>query len=172
MNVDPKALEILHFPAPALRARAAPIEAVDERVRAISKRMFQVMREVEGIGLAAPQVGVPWRLFITEAREGFPERVYINPLLSDFDRDLIVAEEGCLSLPGLTADVRRPKSVTITAIDLEGHPFTLRDDGLFARVWQHEYDHLDGVLIIDKMTPMERLANRRAIRDLKSAAGR
>lgn len=171
MPVDPSQLHILHYPAPVLRQRAQPIKDINDEVRAVAARMIALMDEAEGIGLAAPQVGLPWRLFVANARrDNETARVYINPKLVSLTGELEFYEEGCLSIPNIRAEIRRPTTVTIAATDLEGRPFTLTDDDLLARVWQHEYDHLDGVLIIDKMTPIDRLAKRRAIKDLEEAA--
>jgi len=159
-------LEIIHFPAPVLRTRAQPVPKIDETVRQVALRMLDLMREADGVGLAAPQVGLPWRLFVANARgEDEPDRVYVNPRL-ELSGDLCVDTEGCLSLPGIRAEIRRPPVATIVATDLDGHEFTLQSDGYLARVWQHEYDHLDGVLIIDRMTPLDRIANRRAVKQL------
>lgn len=97
--------------------------------------------------------------------------VYINPVLSEFSRDLVAYEEGCLSLPGIAGDVRRPSAVTIRATGLDGGEFAMRGEGLVARCWQHEMDHLDGVLIIDKMTPGARLRNRAAVKQLQEEGG-
>ncbi|MGA1517381.1 MAG: peptide deformylase, partial [Phycisphaerales bacterium] len=104
-----------------------------------------------------------------EDPEGEP-LVFVNPRLHDFAGEGVVAEEGCLSLPEILGHVARPQTVSITAFDLEGREFTLRSDGFPARVWQHEMDHLDGVLIVDRMRAIDRLSNRRAIKELESAA--
>jgi peptide deformylase len=170
MNVDAASLRILHYPAPTLRTVAEPIDGIHESIKAVATRMLQLMYEADGAGLAAPQVGLTWRVFVTKANEDQPDRVYVNPKLSDLSSEILAREEGCLSLPGVTVDVRRPASVAVTALDLEGREFTLRDDGLLARVWQHEIDHLNGVLIIDRMTPMDRIATRKVIKDLEAAA--
>ena len=156
---------------------------VDAEVRAVAARMLELMFEVEGIGLAAPQVGLPWRMFVCfvpESEDRSPTddpptasgepSVYINPTLSGFSRDLVPYEEGCLSLPEITGDVRRPSQVTIDALDENGRPFTARSADLLARCWQHEMDHLDGVLIIDRMTPASRLKNRAAVKHLRDEA--
>src|SRR5205085_1951836 len=129
-----------------------------------------LMREAEGIGLAAPQVGIPWRLFVAHVPPGesrTPESdpptattdpvVYVNPVLSAPAGPLDPFEEGCLSLPEVTGEVLRPAQITINATDLEGRPFTRSGAGLLARCWQHETDHLDGILIIDRMTQLSRL---------------
>jgi peptide deformylase len=93
--------------------------------------------------------------------------VFINPRLSNPARQTIAREEGCLSIPHVNADITRPVAITIEALDLDGQPFTMTSEELPARVWQHECDHLDGVLIIDRMTPIDRRANLRALRELE-----
>lgn len=172
MSVNLAELTILTYPHPALRGRTMEIEAVTDEMRAVAGRMIELMHEAEGVGLAAPQVNLPWRMFVTSINDPpEEERVFINPTLTFLDRQLVAREEGCLSIPGIHADIRRPAGVRINAADLDGNEFTLEDHDLRARVWQHEFDHLNGVLIIDKMMTRDRLANRRAIRDLE-AAGR
>ncbi|MCP3903145.1 MAG: peptide deformylase [Planctomycetes bacterium] len=171
MNVDPSRLSIVSYPAPVLKQKARPLEAVDDEVRAVALRMIELMHDAEGVGLAGPQVGLPWRLFVTNGRDADPEdRVYVNPRLELERGDLESGEEGCLSLPGITVQVRRPLAATITALDIDGRTFTRSAEGMLARIWQHEYDHLDGVLILDRMSPMDRLANRKPIKELEAAA--
>jgi len=171
MHVDPAELSIVTYPARILKERARPLEAVDDEVRAVAHRMIDLMHEAEGVGLAGPQVGLPWRIFVTNGRADDPEdRVYINPRLELERGDLESDEEGCLSLPGITVQVRRPPVATITALDIDGHEFSRTAEGMLARIWQHEYDHLDGVLILDRMSPIDRLANRKAIKELEAAA--
>lgn len=167
----PEDLSILFYPHPALRRKAAPIPAIDQNVRDVALRMLQLMHQAPGVGLAAPQVGLPWRLFVANPT-GEPENdlVFINPTLSHPSRESEDREEGCLSLPNVNGQIRRPVAVTITAQDLAGKTFTLEGTGLPARIWQHEYDHLDGVLIIDKMTRIDRLANRDALRQLEQTS--
>jgi len=177
---SPANLRILNYPDPALRRRAVPVTELTPSVREVAMRMIELMREAEGIGLAAPQVGMPWRLFVAHVppMEGrSPEsdpvtattspRVYINPVLSAPVGAPEPFDEGCLSLPDITGEVLRPPTITISATDLEGRAFTQTASGLLARCWQHELDHLDGVLIIDRMTQMSRLKNRSALRDLE-----
>ena len=105
---------------------------------------------------------------------GDPENdlVFINPVLTDPTRTTEDYEEGCLSLPDIRAEIRRPRGITITALGLDGHPFSLASDELPARIWQHETDHLDGVLIIDRMSPTDRTALRRKIKALEEDAVR
>ena len=170
MALDVSRFVIVQYPDPALREIARPIDTIDDTVRAVAARMLELMHEADGAGLAAPQVGLPWRLFVTRANEGHPDRVYINPRLAALGGDMDVRPEGCLSLPGITLDLRRPSTATVTAEDLDNRTFTVADDDLLARVWQHEHDHINGVLIIDKMTPMDRIANRKLIKELESAA--
>lgn len=184
MGIDTQTLRIVLYPDPVLRRRAKPIEAVNDEVRAVALRMIELMTGAEGIGLAAPQVGLSWRLFVAHVPPG-PERdpeadpptasteprVFINPELSNPIGELQSYEEGCLSLPEITGDVFRPPTITMTATDLDGNRFTKTASGLLARCWQHEYDHLEGVLILDRMTQMSRLKNRAAIRLMEKAAG-
>jgi peptide deformylase len=171
MRIDPAQLSILHYPAPVLRERAAPVDSVNDEIKTLARRMIELMNEADGLGLAAPQVGVALRIFVAQVKADHePVRVYINPELSSHASDIESREEGCLSLPGVNVHVRRPVGATINAIGLDGKPFSLTSDGLLARVWQHEIDHLDGILIIDKMNPMDRLANRKPIKELEAAA--
>ena len=170
MAVDPAALRILHYPDPALRTRAVAVDPRDETVRAVARRMIELMHEAEGVGLAAPQVGLGWRVFVTNAREADPvDRVFINPVVTLHRGEMISEEEGCLSLPDIHVQVRRQVDAEISAIDLDGEPFSLSADGFLSRVWQHEFDHLEGTLIIDRMSPIDRLATRKVLRALETA---
>jgi peptide deformylase len=179
MPVDPSSLAVVHYPDPILRRKAATIVLTDE-VRAVARAMIELMKDEEGIGLAAPQVGLAWRLFVAHVPPGEGRKpaddpatcqaspmVYINPVLSQPVGPVEPMEEGCLSLPDIRGDVLRPPTITIRALDLEGREFTQTGTELLARCWQHEYDHLEGVLIIDKMTQMSRIRNKTAIRDLE-----
>ncbi len=181
--IGPDALYIVHYPHPALREKAREVEDITPEVRAVAQRMLELMRHAEGIGLAAPQIALPWRLFVCHVpvSEDNPldsdppcasaePLVCINPELTDFSSELEPYDEGCLSLPDITGAVRRPHEVTLTATNLEGNRFTLRAGGLLARCIQHEHDHLNAVLIIDKMQQLSRMKNRRAIKDLEAQA--
>jgi peptide deformylase len=171
MSVDPTRLKILVYPAPALRKKGRQVDPADGTVRAVARRMIELMHEADGVGLAAPQVGLDWRLFVTNGREADPQdRVFINPELTLGRGEMVTEEEGCLSLPGINVQVRRAPKADIAAIDLNGEAFRMSADGLLTRIWQHENDHLDGVLIIDKMSPIDRLSTRKALKELKSAA--
>lgn len=171
-NVEPQQLRIVYYPAPVLRQRAREIPEVNDTVRAVAARMLELMRQADGVGLACPQVGLPWRMFVANARaEGEPDRVYINPVLRDPEGAIEPQEEGCLSLPRIYGDVWRPPAITIEATDLNGERFTLTADGMLARVWQHETDHLDGRLIIDRFGQLDKLTNRRALKELERMHG-
>lgn len=176
MAIDLDMLTIVHYPAPILRRKTSPVQSIDEEVQAVAARMIELMYEAEGVGLAAPQVGLPWRMFVTmppeeerdqeQPREG---RVFINPEIRIDNMEMDVVEEGCLSLPEIRTEIRRPISVTIKALDLKGDSFSLSRDDFMARIWQHELDHLNGVLIIDRMSPMARISLRKAIKELEAA---
>ncbi|MBL8764502.1 MAG: peptide deformylase [Phycisphaerae bacterium] len=183
MPLDVGTLRIVHFPHPALLRKSEPVAAITPEVGAVARRMIELMHEAEGVGLAAPQVGLPWRLFVADVPANEDRSadldpptatlgpcIYINPVLAEPEGPPEPAEEGCLSLPEIRGDVLRPPIISVTALDLEGRPFTRRAGGLLARCWQHENDHLDGVLIIDKMNTMSRLRNRAAIRRLERDA--
>ncbi|MCC5829369.1 MAG: peptide deformylase [Phycisphaeraceae bacterium] len=168
MPVDPSALSIIRYPDPRLRARCRAIERVDETVVAVARRMLELMHQAPGVGLAAPQVGLNWRLFVAcPSTNPEDDAVFINPSISPVGRQLAEYEEGCLSLPEIEVSVMRPAEVTIEATGLDGRTFQMSGDGLAARVWQHELDHLDGVLIIDRATPTDRLASQRKLRELE-----
>lgn len=175
MTLDPARLQIVLYPDPILRKKTRPIEQIDDTVRAVANRMIELMHEVNGAGLAAPQVGLDWRMFVVSGHvadeEDAADEVFINPTVTPVSRDLVAHEEGCLSLPGITADVRRPSAVKMSARSLDDEPVELTNDDFLARVWQHEYDHLEGVLIIDRMSPMDRLATRKALKEMRAAAG-
>lgn len=170
MAIEPQQLVIVHYPHPVLRQKAEAIAEVTEEVKAVAEKMIELMHEAPGVGLAAPQVGLPWRMFVANPTgEAGDDRVYINPELSEAGGGNAARDEGCLSLPGVTVEVTRPAEIKIRATNLEGKAFEDAGDDLIARIWQHEYDHLDGVLIIDKMSPMDRMANKRAIKELEEA---
>ncbi len=164
-----KPREIVVHPHPVLRQKAKPVERIDAFVLELIEDMRRVALELDGAGIAAPQLGESLRIFLTCAREDEAERVFINPKI-EIKGDICPYDEGCLSLPDIRAEIMRPPMARITAMGVDGKEFTLESDDFHARVWQHEFDHLEGVLIIDRMRPLDKLANRRAIRDLERAA--
>lgn len=147
-------MQIIHHPHPVLGFKSVDVQKIDGTLRKVVQRMFELMYEANGIGLAANQVGLPFRFFLVNlaARPGNPdeELVFINPIITRRKGD-VVGEEGCLSLPGLYGDVHRSSEVTIEAYDLSGQGFAMELDDLPARVVQHELDHLDGVMFTDRM---------------------
>ena len=172
-------LSIIPYPHPTLRVRSKPIRRVDQGLRALVGQMLDLMYEAEGVGLAANQVNLPLRLFVAnpsgERGEG-EELVLINPELQ-MPKGSETGQEGCLSLPGLYGQVKRPKSIRVSAYDLSGNPIERVVDGFLARVLQHENDHLDGVLFFDRMTDEarrdldERLAEMETVFQSKQASG-
>lgn len=183
-EVDPTTLHLRVHPDDVLRTKATPVGAVTENVQEVARRMLEVMHEEEGIGLAAPQVGLPWRMFVCQIpADPNPEPapadhaqdtagkplVCIDPRLTPAG-PLDTIEEGCLSLPDIRGGVNRPTLVTMEATGLDGERFTLHTAGLLARCIQHETDHLDGVLIIDKFGQLDRLRTRSAVRRLERKA--
>lgn len=161
-------LRVILYPDPRLRKKSEPVKVFDEKLKQIAARMFELMRELEGVGLAAPQVGLNIRLFVVNAT-GKPEddKVYVNPRLSDADGDEEL-EEGCLSLPDVKVNIRRPTArVKMNAQDLDGQPFEEIGEGFITRVWQHENDHLNGVLITDRMGPVAKLTYRKKLKELE-----
>lgn len=165
--ITPQDLRIIRYPDPRLRKVSKPVEVIDAALRALAARMIELMREDRGVGLAAPQVGINLRLFVMNPT-GKPadDRVYVNPELSDAAGD-DEGDEGCLSLPKVTVKVVRSKRLRMRAVDLDGRPIEEEADGYVARIWQHENDHLDGILILDKMSPLEKLGARKTLKELE-----
>jgi peptide deformylase len=166
-RLDLSALRIIHYPDPRLQEAARPVEAVDASLTPLAERMFELMMAARGVGLAAPQVGLALRLFVAcPSGEVADRRVYVNPRLISHEGQM-EEDEGCLSVPGLTCRLKRFARVTIEATDLTGRTFQETGEGLLARIFQHETDHLDGRLIVDRMGSLARLAHRQALKDLR-----
>lgn len=162
-----------------LRKKCVPVEPeeINDEMRNLFSEMFDTMVEAEGVGLAAPQIGISKRFFVVEADDGI-RRVFINPQIVYTSSTLSDYEEGCLSLPGFNEVIRRPEKVTCSAINEFGKPFTLEADGLLARIIQHENDHLDGIVYIDRGNPefaakvsaqMQKRLERQAKKDAEKA---
>lgn len=144
---------ILHYPDPRLRQKAEPVSEITPEIRRLIDDMAETMYAAPGVGLAATQIGEPHRLFIIDiAAEDEPSNlmVFINPEITRRDGEE-VGPEGCLSFPGITEDIKRAARVTVRALDRDGKPFELSAEGLLAVAIQHEADHLDGTLMIDRM---------------------
>jgi peptide deformylase len=156
-------LQIIHYPHPTLRHPSKPLKQVDAELHRFVAEMFELMYEHEGVGLAANQVDLPYRLFVANP-EGSPdakeaEQVFINPVLSA-GRGQEEDEEGCLSIPGIHAQVTRNATIKVEAYDLAGNEISFEAEGLMARILQHETDHLDGTLFIDRLGPTQLAAVR------------
>lgn len=157
-------MKILQYPHPALRVKAKPVTTLDNSVIAAANEMLALMYKNEGLGLAAQQVGLDYQLLVInfkgDAEQKDQEVVAINPVIIEA-KSAFKDREGCLSFPGLYQDIRRAKTVTVQYYDLTGKQFEMVAHDLAARVWQHEIDHLNGVLFIDKMGPLARLTSRK-----------
>ena len=147
-------LDIVTYGNEILGRKAEPVAEIDDRIRTLASGMLEAMSG-KGIGLAGPQVDSPLRIFVTNV-EGDKPRIFINPEIVLTSQEVVAIEEGCLSLPRLYLDVTRPRSVRVQAWNEKGRPFTVETDGLLARVILHEYDHLEGVLFIDRLKPGKR----------------
>jgi peptide deformylase len=169
VSIEVSALSLIKYPDPRLRRKCQLVTVFDDDFRMLTARMFEIMRESRGVGLAAPQVGVPLRVFVMNVM-GKPEGdcVVANPTIHDGSA-VREAEEGCLSIPDVFAKIRRPSRCRLTAFDELGRPFEREGEGLLARCWQHETDHLDGVLILDRMGPSDEIATRKVLRELEAA---
>ncbi len=160
-------LQIVKYPHPTLRHKSKPLRRVDGEVKEIVDEMFDLMYRQNGVGLAANQVDLPYRLFIVNI-EADPQKgegvVFINPVISRRS-GTIEAEEGCLSFPEIYAPVKRSDKIVISAYNLAGKEVDYRLDGFFARAVQHEYDHLDGILFIDRLSPSAMLSVKQELTD-------
>ena len=152
---------------PVLREHALEVTAFDRGLRKLAKRMIRIMHDAPGVGLAAPQIGVLQRLLVYDVDDD--PRVLVNPRLDEFSDDIEEIDEGCLSVPGVTMPVSRPVSLRVRALDAGGEPLEFHAEGLEARVIQHEFDHLEGVLIVDRTSRRARAAALRELRDREGA---
>lgn len=163
-------MKIVHYPHPALRHPAKPVSCIDKSLHLHIGKMTELMYEAKGLGLAAPQVALPYQLLVMNVT-GDPskpesEEVYVNPAIVE-RKGIVDDEEGCLSFPGLYQKIRRAKTVRIQAYNIKGEPVEKIVTDLEARAWQHEIDHLNGVLFIDKMGPFARLASRSSVKSFE-----
>ena len=155
---------------PVLREHAQEVTTFDRSLRKVAKRMIRIMHDAPGVGLAAPQIGVLQRLIVYDVDDD--AQALVNPVLDQFSDEIEEADEGCLSVPGVTMPVERPLSLRVRGFDASGEPVEYRAEGLQARVVQHEYDHLEGVLIVDRTTRSARAAALRELRDREDAGYR
>lgn len=156
-------LEIRTFGDPVLKSRAAPVETFDESLARLAEDMLETMRAYEGVGLAANQVGRLKRILVAALED--EEIVIINPVIEDKSEELEKDSEGCLSIPEIQVEVERPVAVTVSGRDLAGEPVRVEARDLLARILQHEIDHLDGVLILDRT---DREARKAAMREFRT----
>jgi peptide deformylase len=153
------------FGDPVLKQRAAEVTDIDGRLARLAADMITTMYEAPGVGLAAPQVGVQKRLFVYDTGDGEGARVIVNPVITEA-RGEWEFEEGCLSVPGLHWTIVRPKEIHLTGYDLEGNEISIEADEYEARVFQHELDHLDGVLLLERLDPDTRKQAMRTLREI------
>ena len=167
-DIDLEQCKITRYPTSVLRQVAKPIDKIDDNVRKLVEKMADIMIENKGIGLAGPQANVSFRIFIISldgSREGI--RVYINPTVIPVG-NVETMEEGCLSVSGVFTRIKRYEKCTVTATDLDGDEFTEEADGLYARCLQHEYDHIEGITIANKMSSAARIVHRKALKKLEN----
>ena len=164
---DELEFDLTLYPDPVLRRTARPVEAFDDDLAAIVAAMFRRMYRSNGVGLAAPQVGLKKRVLVLSS-SGKPEDelVLVNPVIVERYGAMTVFEEGCLSFPGLYAEVERPEGCRVQAFDLAGRPIEAAYEGFTSRIVQHEYDHLEGVLLVDRMSPADRQRHKAALEEL------
>src|ERR1700709_2195326 len=176
-QLDPEVLErrrvalsyVRKLGDPVLRTKAMPVDRFDEALRSEVRRMEVLMHDARGIGLAAPQIGISHRVLVYRVEPDSPIVALVNPEIEWSSRDEEIAEEGCLSLPAVHVDVERPIGGLVTAKDERGEDLIIEATGLEARVIQHEIDHLDGVLILDRTTREQRKDAMRALREAADA---
>jgi peptide deformylase len=158
------------FGDPVLKQKAAEITDVDGNLARLADDMIVTLHDAAGLGLAAPQVGVQRRLFVYHMHDDPDPKVIINPTISEA-RGEWTYEEGCLSVPGLSWEIVRPKEVHLTGYDLDGNEISIEADELVARLFQHELDHLDGVLLLERLDPDTRKTALRTLREINLNGG-
>lgn len=168
VDYDVDRLSIIHYPDPRLRQVCQEVTEFDDKLPALAAKMATLRRADKGVGLAAAQVGVPLRMFVLNLTgEEKDEMVFVNPVIHD-PQGSKETEEGCLSVPNIHVQVRRPARCRITAQDLKGNPIELEGEDLLCRVWHHEIDHLNGILILDRMGPSDRIATRKTLKEMEA----
>ncbi len=167
MQYDIEDLAIIHYPDPRLRTKCARVTKFDDDLAALAERLHELMQEGKGVGLAAPQVGVLIRMFVMNPT-GEPEdaMTFVNPVISDRTGGA-EREEGCLSLPSVYVQIHRPEMCLVTAQTETGEVIEIEAEDIIARVCQHETDHLDGKLILDRMGPADKIATRKTLQALE-----
>ena len=162
-------MEIAIYPNPVLKTKAEPIEDINNEICQIAEEMLDTLYDACGVGLAAPQVGLSIRLVVLDTTgEKTGERVFINPYIAE-ERGETLEEEGCLSFPDVMGKIIRSQYVKVIAYNLKGEKLEIEAEGLLSRAWQHEIDHLNGCLFIDKMTPASTIANKTKLKELEQS---
>ncbi len=162
--------QISLYPAPILRKPAKPVEAFDEALQATVDAMYALMFESRGVGLAAPQVGLNQRILVLNEK-GDPDApehnlTLINARIVGRDGKKTLHEEGCLSFPGIYGEIERPERCTVEAFDVQGNPIKEEFDGFRSRVIQHEYDHLEGILLVDRLSQADKHRNKADLQEM------
>ena len=164
----PAPYEIRIFGDPVLKQRASEVTDVDGTLVRLADDMVQTMYDAPGLGLAAPQVGVQKRLFVYDLQDGEGPPTVVNPTITETDGEWAY-DEGCLSVPGLAWEIVRPKTIHLAGYDLEGNEISIEADEIEARCFQHELDHLDGVLLLERLDEDQRRDAKRAVREMLMA---
>jgi len=150
-------LDLVRYNDPMLHKKSEIVDVFDSKLKTLIYDMFKTMYDFGGIGLSAVQIGILKRLFITDVPKNGGKLVFINPVIKDLSTKMSVCEEGCLSIPGITGDVERPDWVVLEYTDIKGNLKSMRAEGLLATCIQHEYDHLEGILFVDRLAPESKL---------------
>jgi len=159
-------LEIKKYPDPILKKKCQEVEEVTPEIKKLIEDMIETMEKNDGVGLAAPQVGILKRVIIVETEKG--PQGFINPKIIKKTKETEMDSEGCLSVPGIFLKIKRWKGVEIEALNKEGEKVQFKTTGLIARIFQDEIDHLNGILIIDRVNPIERLRLRKKLKQIKT----
>jgi peptide deformylase len=164
---QPLEFSLTLYPDPLLRQVAEPVTVFGEPLRAIVAAMYELMQKSKGVGLAGPQVGLKKRILVLNPT-GDPkdDLTLVNPLIVARSGADTLFDEGCLSFPGIYAEIRRPERCTVKAFDVEGRAIEAEHSGFESRIIQHEFDHLEGLLLVDRMSPADKLRNRVALEEL------
>jgi len=164
---QPSELSLTLYPDPLLRQVAQPVTAFDAALRELVASMFERMLQSKGVGLAAPQIGLKQRILVLNpSGERQDDLTLVNPEIIARSGPDTFFDEGCLSFPGIYAEIRRPERCTVRAFDVAGRAIEAEHTGFVSRIIQHEYDHLEGVLLVDRMSPADKLRNRAALEEL------
>ncbi|MBN2055554.1 peptide deformylase [bacterium] len=160
-------LKIHEYGDPVLRLKARDVDELTDEDRRLIEDMAETMFDEPGVGLAAPQVGVSRRIIVVDERPGSDQKkaiALINPRIVEASNDSVVIEEGCLSIPDFRGDVRRPRMVVVRATNLDGEEMEFSGSEMHSRIFQHEIDHLDGILFVDRLSPLKRDIAKRKLR--------